>query len=255
MRFLIAPHAGRALIPRDYDQQEVRIIAVKADDSELLAACAEPDVYMAIAKQLGFPDDLRYRPLFKVVVLGLLYGLEAPSLAFRTDMGLSEATEILARMRARFWRTEEYCADVRDYADFYGNLTTDWGWTVQCPPNTNYRTLRNWPIQSAGSEIMHAFCILAERRGLEVVAPVHDAFMVECDVADARDVARDLDRAMRDASALVLGGYEIPTSFAGGNGPILPGQRYREKTGAAMWCTLTRLIRDAERKAGERQAA
>jgi hypothetical protein len=102
---------------------------------------------------------------------------------------------------------------------------------------------------------MHAFCILAERRGLWVVAPIHDSFVVECNVADAWDVARELDRTMRDASALVLKGYEIPTSFCGGTGPILPGQRYYEKAGAEMWRTLTRLIRSAERRAGQVRTA
>ena len=35
--------------------------------------------------------------------------------------------------------------------------------------------------------------------------------MAEASVADADDVSRELDRTMRDASAVVLRGYELPT--------------------------------------------
>jgi hypothetical protein len=50
---------------------------------------------------------------------------------------------------------------------------------MQCPPGINPRTVRNFPIQSTGSEILHVACVLAERRGIHIVAPVHDAIMVE----------------------------------------------------------------------------
>ena len=50
------------------------------------------------------------RVLFKTVVLGIQYGLGARSLAVRAGISLSEAYEILARLRARFhvfeaWRS------------------------------------------------------------------------------------------------------------------------------------------------------
>ena len=51
---------------------------------------------------------------------------------------------------------------------------------------------------------------------------------------------------MRDASALVLRGYELPTSDDGG--PIMPGQRYYDERGESMWNTINRLIDNLERK-------
>jgi DNA polymerase I len=109
IRFLITPPPGRALIHRDYRQQEVRIAAVLSGDTALLEACESGDVYLGIAKQLGFaPADATpithkaVRQMFKTVVLGIQYGLGARSLAVRTGTSLSEAYEILARLRARF---------------------------------------------------------------------------------------------------------------------------------------------------------
>ena len=85
LRFLITPPPGRALVHRDYRQQEVRIAAVLSGDSALLQACESGDVYLGIAQQLGFlPDSLNeqerkaVRTLFKTVVLGIQYGLGFP---------------------------------------------------------------------------------------------------------------------------------------------------------------------------------
>ena len=57
LRMLIAPPPGLALVHRDYCQQEVRIAAVLSRDSELLQACESGDVYLGIARQLGFLRD------------------------------------------------------------------------------------------------------------------------------------------------------------------------------------------------------
>ncbi len=54
VRFFVAPPPGRALVHRDYCQQEVRIAAVLSGDASLLRACETGDVYLGIADQLGF---------------------------------------------------------------------------------------------------------------------------------------------------------------------------------------------------------
>jgi DNA polymerase-1 len=260
MRFLIRPPPGRALIYRDFNQQEFRIAAVKSRDPAMLEICQAPDVYLALAAQLGFDVNVPgVRGLFKVVVLGIQYGMEAESLALRAGISPYEAWEILARVRARFHVFQDYCAEVADCAGLNMALVSNFGWSMQCPPGTNPRTIRNFPIQSAGAEIMHTFCILAERRGIEIVAPVHDGFLAEGSAGDIDDVSRELDRAMRDASALVLEGYEISTDCgealadAAGTrpetGPIRPGFRFYDAKGEGMWNLLIRLLADCKEQA------
>ena len=46
--------------------------------------------------------------MFKTVVLGILYGVGYRAIAMRTGCSLSEAAEILARLRARFHKFEDY---------------------------------------------------------------------------------------------------------------------------------------------------
>ena len=103
----------------------------------------------------------------------------AKTLAVRAGHITYEAAEILARLRARFRVFEEYAQRVLDRAGIELEVSTPFGWVMQTPPGTKHRTIRNFPMQSAGSEVLHIASIMAERRGLEVVAPVHDAIMAE----------------------------------------------------------------------------
>jgi DNA polymerase-1 len=249
IRFLITPRAGRVLIHRDYCQQEVQIAAVVSGDHELLDACLSGDVYLGIAKLLGLaPADATpethkaIRTMFKTVVLGIQYGLGPHSLAVRTGVSLFEAGEILARLRARFHRFESYAQSVVDHAGLKLELMTPFGWAMQCPPGINPRTVRNFPIQSTGAEILHVACILAERRGIAIVAPVHDALMAEAESDRANEMSAALDRVMRGASALVLRGYELRTDVQ----IVRAGARFHDDRGAEMWGTIERLLSQLE---------
>jgi DNA polymerase-1 len=249
IRFLIAPGPGRALVHRDFKQQEPQIAAVLSGDEALLEVCRSGDIYLNIAKQLGFaPPDATpethkaVRQLFKTVTLGIQYGLGARSLATRAGILLSEAYEILARLRARFRTFESFAARVIDRAGLDMEIGTPFGWYMQCPSGINPRTVRNFPIQSTGAEILHVTSVLAERRGIEIVAPVHDAFLVEADADRIEEVSAELDRVMRDASRAVLRGYEIGTDAQ----VIHHGERYFDDRGEAMWNTVTELLAKRE---------
>jgi len=232
-------------------QQEVRIAAVLSGDSALLAACESGDVYLGIADQLGFLRESmspvereNVRALFKTVVLGIQYGLGPYSLALRTGISLFEACEILARLRARFHAFELYAQRVVDHAGLNLEIGTQFGWVMQCPPGINPRTVRNFPVQSTGSEVLHVACVLAERRGIQVVAPVHDAIMAEGPADQVEELSAALDRVMRDAAAVVLRGYELPTDKQ----VIRPGEHFFDKRGKEMWETISRLLAKLEER-------
>ena len=173
IRHLIQAPPGCALVHRDFTQQEPRISAVLSDDRNLLAACEGSDLYLATAEQLGFlrksmnADELgALRALFKIIFLSISYGAGVTGLAMRAGISRYEAGEILARMRVRFHRYEDFCRAIQDHAGLHMRLTTQGGWTMICPSGCNPRTLRNFPIQSTAAEILHVVTILAERRGI-----------------------------------------------------------------------------------------
>jgi DNA polymerase family A len=251
LRFIVVPPSGLALIHRDYQQQEVRIAALLSGDDALLAACESGDVYFGIAEQIGLlrggmSDEERaaVRDLSKIIVLSIQYGAGAHSLAVRTGMTRSEAHEILARLRARFHRFQDFVYSVGDHAGLDLEISTCFDWRLKCPSGSNPRTARNFPAQSAGAMILHTACLLAERRGIEIVAPIHDAFVAQCGGRDVEDASAALDRVMRDASAIVLRGYELPTDKQ----IIKAGERYFDKRGAAMWETVSGLLAKRERE-------
>jgi DNA polymerase I len=244
LRFLITPPPGRVLIHRDYAQQEVRIAAVLSGDRALLEACETGDVYLSMAAQLGFirggmsqAEVDAVRAQFKIVVLAIMYGLGPWALAMQTGVSFFEACEILSRLRARFRVFEEYAQNVVDHAGMNLEISTQFGWVMQCPPGIKPNTVRNFPVQSAASEVLHVACALADRRGVAVVAPVHDALLAECPVDQAEETSVALDKVMRDAARVVLRGYELPT-----DGRIYrPGEHFYEKRGAEMWDAIQRL--------------
>jgi len=249
IRFLISPPPGLALIHRDFCQQEIQIAAVVSGDEALLAACADGDAYIGIAKALGFapPDATKQthgdvRKKFKTVVLGILYGLGTRALAARIGVSLFEAGEILARLRARFRTFETFSANVADRAGLHLEISNNWGWWMQCPPGTPRNTVRNYPVQSVAAEMMRVTCLLAERRGIEIVSPIHDAFVAQTSVTKIEEASEALDRVMRDASRVILRGYELQTDKQ----IILPGDRFYDERGEKMWKTVTGLVTKLE---------
>jgi hypothetical protein len=114
-------------------------------------------------------------------------------------------------------------------------LHTVFGWTVRVGPDANPQSLRDFPCQANGAEMMRLACCLATERGVNVVAPVHDALMIE-GPADAIDeiVARTQEawRRRRPLSWTVSGSGSTPALFGGPIGTWMIGA---ESFGAEFW--------------------
>jgi DNA polymerase I len=107
------------------------------------------------------------------------------------------------------------------------------------PAVSNERSLRNFPMQANGAEMLRLACCLATERRIQVCAPVHDAVLI-CASLDRLEA--DLTRmreAMREASRIVLNGFELGTDAHVVRYP----DRYMDERGAAMWSRVINLIR------------
>ena len=127
------------------------------------------DPVLGVAGQLGFVSDSMseselkaVRSLFKTVVLGIQYGLGVRSLAVRTGISLCEAAEILARLRARFRVFEAYARSVVERAGLLLEVSTPYGWTMQCPSGIvicgwNFRRRRKFrpPGERPGTVVLN----------------------------------------------------------------------------------------------------
>ena len=77
--------------------------------------------------------------------------------------------------------------------------------------------------------------------GPRIPAPAA-AIMAEAAADQAEDVSAALDRVMREAAALVLRGYELPTDVQ----IIISGGHYRDDRGEQMWNTVKKLVAKRE---------
>jgi DNA polymerase I len=121
-----------------------------------------------------------------------------------------------------------------------GGLYTVFGWTARVPAVSNERSLRNFPMQGNGAEMLRLACCLATGRGIEVCAPVHDAVLI-CAPLERLDA--DIERmhdAMREASRVVLNGFELGTDAVVVRYP----DRYLDERGKIMWERVMTLIHE-----------
>jgi hypothetical protein len=134
-----------------------------------------------------------------------------------------------------FWRWSDAAVD---HAMLTGSLHTVFGWRVRVPLVSNERSLRNFPMQANGAEMLRLACCLGTERGIEVCAPIHDAVVI-CAPLDRleADVAR-MQEAMAEASHIVLNGFELGTDAQIVRYP----DRYMDERGAVMWDRVMNLI-------------
>jgi DNA polymerase I len=255
IRGLIKPPLGYAVSYLDYEQQEFGIAAALSGDTAMLAAYQTGDPYFAFAKQAGAvpadgtrKDYEATRELYKQCVLAVQYGMEERSLAMRIGVSQFVARQLLAshhQVYRTFW---EWSDAAVNSAVLNGSIHTVFGWPVHIGPDYNPRSLRNFPMQANGAEMLRLACCLATEAGIEVVAPVHDALLI-CAPLDRidDDVART-HAAMAEASRVVLDGFELRTEAKAVKWP----DRYMDKRGVKMWDTVTELVDEIE---GRRTAA
>ena len=119
-----------------------------------------------------------------------------------------------------------------------GTLHTVFGWRVHIGETPNPRSLRNFPMQANGAEMMRLAACLATEQGLGVCCPVHDAFLL-CAPLDRLDTdIAAMRAAMAEASRAVLSGFELGTDVLVTKWP----NRYMDPRGAVMWERVLRLL-------------
>ena len=87
--------------------------------------------------------------------------------------------------------------------------------TFQTGSNARPTSLRNFPVQANGAEILRLVCCLATERGIPVCAPVHDALLVEGPEDEIETVVFQTQCAMWEASEIVLGGFPLRSDAKG----------------------------------------
>jgi hypothetical protein len=242
---LIRPEPGKALAYVDYEQQEFGIAAALSGDRAMMDAYTSGDPYLTFAKQAGaVPLDgttvthKAERERFKVLSLAVQYGMGAESLARILDESPARGRELIGLHRRTYPRYWQWSDDVEMTAFLSGKLQTAFGWRIHVGPNANPRSLRNFPLQGNGAEMLRIACILATERGIRVCAPIHDALLIESEADEIGDAVAAMQAAMREAGEIVLSGFRLRTDAKIVRYP----DRYFDPRGERFWRTVWELI-------------
>ncbi|MEW6406867.1 MAG: DNA polymerase, partial [Chloroflexota bacterium] len=247
LRSLIKPSSGHGIAYIDWSQQEFGIAAALSGDPLMIAAYESGDPYLAFAKQAGaVPADGTKgshpveRNRFKACVLAVQYGMGADSLAIRINQSPAHAAELLRLHRDTykiFWKWSD-CA--LDYSLLHGKLWTVFGWTLHIGADPNPRSIRNFPMQANGAEMLRLACCFCVERGIKVCAPVHDAILIEAPLEELENAIAAARQAMSDASAIVLNGFRLRTDVAVFRYPDC----YVDERGEKMWNIVMKITNE-----------
>lgn len=248
IRSLIAPLPGWGLAYCDWSAQEFGIAAYLSGDPEMIRLY-ETDPYLGFAKLLGFaPADATkashrdVRDLFKVVMLSMLYGAQAKLLAARLGCSTAQAEEVLRQKRMLFPRFSAWAEAAVNTAMLNGIITTSFGWSRHTVRRDRANSLANHLVQGNGSDMLRVAIVLAHERGVEIIAPVHDAVMIQAPLNQLEQQTARMRQAMSDASAAVLGGPRLRT-----DAKLVPyPTRYSDARGAKVWGIVMEILRELE---------
>jgi hypothetical protein len=93
-------------------------------------------------------------------------------------------------------------------------------------------------MQANGAECLRLACVYALRRGVKVIAPVHDALLIEAREDQIDHAVHTTREAMRAASAAVLGGFSLTSDAK----VIRYPDRYSDPRGVRMWNTVQTIL-------------
>ena len=244
LRGLIKPEHGFGLAYIDYSQQEFGIAAALSGDTAMQEAYLSGDPYLSFAKQAGaVPQDATkrshaaQREQFKACVLAVQYGMGELSLAQRINQPVARARQLLAMHRQTypvFWRWSDSAVD---QAALGGSLWSVFGWKIYVGEDFNNRSLRNFPMQANGAEMLRLACIYITEADIRICAPVHDALLIEAPLAKLDTHIERAQAFLAQASRDVLDGFELRSDVKIVEYPY----RYMDERGVTMWDTVTRL--------------
>lgn len=253
VRSLIRPEQDHALWYCDFSGQELAIAACFSGDARLKEDYATGDPYMAAAKRFGLvprhatkkdPQFTSVRDRMKIAVgLGVLYGAGPETMARSGDMTLGQANYILHQHRLTYptfweWR-RNMILHYRSGADCVSPL----GWTYRTSYEDSTNSLSNWLMQSTGADMLRLSTCMAYDRGLEIVAMVHDAIMIQCPINSMFSARDTLVECMTEASAQILDGFKLRVDSTS---TIYP-DRYSDKRGESMWKQVIQTLHEVEK--------
>ncbi|MFZ1866036.1 MAG: DNA polymerase [Polyangiales bacterium] len=243
VRGLGTPPPGRALCELDYEQQEFAIVAALSEDPRMIESYLSGDPYMALAVLAGAapPDATKkthklVRDRYKVTALAVQFGSTGAGIARRLGEPHAEGAILLRQYDETYEVFREWQRLKRANARYGEPMVLSHGWRLFGGEDIGWRTIDNFWAQGSGSEMLRSAVVKIRQAGIDIVALVHDAIIIEAEVDDIEDAAATAARIMGDVSEkILLGRLRLRTEakFVG------PSDRLLCEEAMSMWNLVT----------------
>jgi DNA polymerase-1 len=213
VRGLVIPPPGRALCELDYEQQEFGIVAALSEDPNMIASYLSGDPYMALAVMAGAAPEgatkkthPEARHAYKVTALAVQFGSTAAGIARRLGEDHAEGALLMHHYDTAFETFRAWQRRKRVNSRYGTPMVCPYGWRLFGAGHIKWRTIDNLWAQGTGSEMLRAAAVELRKAGIEIVALIHDAVIIEADESEIEAAAEAAAKIMGDVSEATLRG-------------------------------------------------
>jgi hypothetical protein len=218
--FLIQPKPGWGLAIIDWIAQEVGVMAGHSKDLALQQAYKSDDIYLTFGKQSGVLPSWAtvrthglLRDQFKTCMLAVQYGQKYRSLSEQIGQPDCVGRELL-RLHRKVYRTSWNWSDNRvNRALLTNEQETVFGWRHCFKEFPKINSVRNFPMQANGAEILRMACCFGTEAGISICAPIHDALLIMSPLDRLDEDVTRMRLYMEEASRIVLRGFRLRTDL------------------------------------------
>ncbi|WP_181164774.1 DNA polymerase [Enterovibrio norvegicus] len=206
-RHILKAGYGTSIIECDYKQMEIGVLAALSGDKQLISDFNTGDVYEKFGAVLTIT-----RAQAKVILLGLIYGMSAATIA--TQLGV---TKVIAEAYIQGFFTRY--PDVKKYQDELVAQGTKQGYVTSCTGlrrtvnrqvvkssailNWEQNWFKNFPVQSSASSVFKLSIVELARElhgeQFKLLVPHYDAIVFEVPEAQASHYTEQVKAAMHRA--------------------------------------------------------
>lgn len=228
---------GRKLVSLDYSGIELRVLALLADDQQLLQDMVEGDVHAEVAAVMAGrpidkrkPEDKALRSKAKGVSFGIIYGSAATGLSLTMRTSIGKAQEYIDFWEDRYPNAFKLRFKMMDEVAATRYLRMVDGGTIYMGARPDLPKCANYPVQRAALSIMaraivrHKASLDAERGAgrqklTRLLSTIHDALIDEAATKDCKRLFSIMEDDMVQGYLDVFPGAPTERLVEGGVGP------------------------------------
>lgn len=197
IRSLFKGNSGNKIIAFDYSQIELRIMAVFADDQNMIQAFNDDrDIHEETAKKIFDLEEVtsEQRSRAKSINFGIIYGMSTYGLAKQLNISNDESKQFIDKYFEQYPKIAEFMEDIQNKALEDGFVRTLFGRKRNIPNITSQnqkekeqakRMAINTPIQGTAADILKMALVLVaaklqeENYQSKMIMQIHDEIVFE----------------------------------------------------------------------------